>query len=128
MLACRFVNGRLVTEREATGSSAGDQAYGIPSPADSPFLPARAALDLFSQRLTKIDPNFTRFEINLRRLAHAWVIGVSDPTFAGYYVDDDGEVYQMDPSVPPEQVDVPITAEYLGRHPAIAPPDGFWPL
>lgn len=128
VLACRFVNGRLVTEREAQGTSAADAAYGIPSPADSPFLPPRAAVELFSQRIAKIDPNFTKFDINLHRLRHAWRIAVSDPTFAGYYVDDDGEVYQMDPGVPPEQVDVPLTAGYLGRHPAIDPPDGFWSL
>ncbi len=128
VLACRFVNGRLVTEREALGTSDGDRAYGVPSAADSPFLPPRAAVDLFSRRIAKIDPSFTKFEINLHRLKHAWVIGVSDPTFAGYYVDDDGEVYQMDPGVPPEQVDVPLTAGYLGRHPAIDPPDGFWSL
>ncbi|MET9325741.1 hypothetical protein [Tsukamurella sp. NPDC003166] len=128
VLACRLVYGRLVTEREALGSSAGDRAYGIPSPSDSPFLPPRVAVKAFSRRIAAIDPNFPKFEINLHRLKHAWRIAVSDPTFAGYYVDDDGEVYQMDPGVPPEQVDVPLTAEYLGRHPAIDPPGGYWPV
>lgn len=47
---------------------------------------------------------------------------------AGCYVDDDGEVYQMDPGVAPEQVDVPVTPEYLAWHPAIDPPDEHWPL
>lgn len=117
---------RLVAVNDPTGygyavPSAGEIFY-FPSPADSPFLPAKDAIATVTAYLAAGDPAYPTTELAPLRLRDGWRMNTAHSARTIYNVADDGYILPGPADMPADQVCSQLSADFRRRHPAVDPP------
>ena len=122
----RMSGDHLVPVNDPTGYGyavpAANEIFYFPSPADSPFLPAKDALTAISAYLAVHDHAYPVAGLAVERLRDGWRVNAASPVEVIYYIADDGHILAAPATASTAQVASRLSEDFRLRHPAVNPP------